>query len=342
MKYFDSDYLEGAHPAILEKLIATNFEQTPGYGYDKYCESARNKIKTACNCPNAEVYFISGGTQTNATVIDTLLQSYQGIIATKTGHIAIHEAGAIEFCGHKVITLPEHNGKLNAVDVENYLETFYADESWEHMVIPGAVYISHPTEWGTLYNKQELKKLSEVCHKYDIPLFLDGARLGYGLTSDNADITLSDIAELCDVFYIGGTKVGALLGEAVVITKTNLIPHFFTSIKQHGALLAKGRLLGIQFDVLFTDDLYLKIARNAIDKANKMKEIFKAKQYKFYLETPTNQQFIIMENSKMKKLRQKISFSFWAKYDENHTIVRFATSWATTDEAINELAKILE
>lgn len=341
MKYFDSDYLEGAHPAILEKLVATNFEQTPGYGYDKYCESARNKIKTACNCPNAEVYFISGGTQTNATVIDTLLQSYQGIIAAQTGHIAAHEAGAIEFCGHKVITLPEHNGKLNAVDVENYLETFYADESWEHMVIPGAVYISHPTEWGTLYSKQELKKLSEVCHKYDIPLFLDGARLGYGLTSDNADITLSDIAELCDVFYIGGTKVGALLGEAVVITKTNLIPHFFTSIKQHGALLAKGRLLGIQFDVLFTDDLYLKIARNAIDKANKMKEIFKTKQYKFYLETPTNQQFIIMENSKMKELRQKISFSFWAKYDENHTIVRFATSWATTDEAINELAKIL-
>ena len=247
----------------------------------------------------------------------------------------------MEFCGHKVITLPEHNGKLNAVDVEDYLETFYADESWEHMVIPGAVYISHPTEWGTLYTKQELQKLSEVCHKYDIPLFLDGARLGYGLTSDGTDVTLHDIAQLCDVFYIGGTKVGALLGEAVVITKPNLIPHFFTSIKQHGALLAKGRVLGIQFDVLFTDDLYLKIARNAIDKANKMKEIFKAKQYRFYLETPTNQQFIIMENSKMQELRQKISFSFWAKYDENHTIVRFATSWATTDEAIEELASIL-
>ena len=183
--------------------------------------------------------------------------------------------------------------------------------------------------------------MSEVCHKYDIPLFLDGARLGYGLTSDDTDVTLHDIAQLCDVFYIGGTKVGALLGEAVVITKPNLIPHFFTSIKQHGALLAKGRVLGIQFDVLFTDDLYLKIARNAIDKANKMKEIFKAKQYRFYLETPTNQQFIIMENSKMQELRQKISFSFWAKYDENHTIVRFATSWATTDEAIEELASIL-
>ena len=341
MIYFDSDYLEGAHPAILAKLIETNLEQTPGYGNDKYCENARAKIKAACNCPQAQVYFISGGTQTNATVIDTLLASYQGVIAAQTGHIAAHEAGAVEFCGHKVITLPEHNGKLNAVDVEDYLETFYADESWEHMVIPGAVYISHPTEWGTLYTKQELQKLSEVCHKYDIPLFLDGARLGYGLTSDDTDVTLHDIAQLCDVFYIGGTKVGALLGEAVVITKPNLIPHFFTSIKQHGALLAKGRVLGIQFDVLFTDDLYLKIARNAIDKANKMKEIFKAKQYRFYLETPTNQQFIIMENSKMQELRQKISFSFWAKYDENHTIVRFATSWATTDEAIEELASIL-
>ncbi|MDM8143210.1 threonine aldolase family protein [Megamonas hypermegale] len=341
MRYFDSDYLEGAHPAILAKLTETNLEQTPGYGCDKYCENARAKIKAACNCPQAQVYFISGGTQTNATVIDTLLASYQGVIAAQTGHIAAHEAGAVEFCGHKVITLPEHNGKLNAVDVEDYLETFYADESWEHMVIPGAVYISHPTEWGTLYTKQELQKLSEVCHKYDIPLFLDGARLGYGLTSDDTDVTLHDIAQLCDVFYIGGTKVGALLGEAVVITKPNLIPHFFTSIKQHGALLAKGRVLGIQFDVLFTDDLYLKIARNAIDKANKIKEIFKAKQYRFYLETPTNQQFIIMENSKMQELRQKISFSFWAKYDENHTIVRFATSWATTDEAIEELASIL-
>ncbi len=341
MRYFDSDYLEGAHPAILEKLATTNFEQTPGYGSDKYCESARAKIKAACNCPNAEVYFISGGTQTNATVIDTLLASYQGVIAAQTGHIAAHEAGAVEFCGHKVITLPEHDGKLSAKDVEDYLETFYADESWEHMVIPGAVYISHPTEWGTLYTKQELQNLSKICRKYDIPLFLDGARLGYGLTSDDTDITLSDIARLCDVFYIGGTKVGALLGEAVVITRQNLIPHFFTSIKQHGALLAKGRVLGIQFDVLFTEELYLKIARNAIDKANKMKEIFKAKQYRFYLETPTNQQFIIMENRKMQELRQKISFSFWAKYDDNHTIVRFATSWATTDEAIKELESIL-
>lgn len=341
MIYFDSDYLEGAHPAILAKLIETNLEQTPGYGNDKYCENARAKIKAACNCPQAQVYFISGGTQTNATVIDTLLASYQGVIAAQTGHIAAHEAGAVEFCGHKVITLPEHNGKLNAVDVEDYLETFYADESWEHMVIPGAVYISHPTEWGTLYTKQELQKLSEVCHKYDIPLFLDGARLGYGLTSDDTDVTLPDIAKYCDVFYIGGTKVGALFGEAVVITKENVIPHFFTTIKQHGALLAKGRILGIQFDVLFTDDLYLKISRNAIEKANRLKEIFHKKNYKFYMETPTNQQFIVMSNDKIKELKQKISFGFWEKYDDTHTVVRFATSWATTDEAINELDTIL-
>lgn len=341
MRFFDSDYLEGAHPAILEKLTATNFEQTPGYGCDKYCESARAKIKTACQCPNAQVYFISGGTQTNATVIDALLAGYQGVIAAQTGHIAAHEAGAVEFCGHKVITLPQHNGKLSAADVQEYLETFYADESWEHMVIPGAVYISHPTEWGTLYTKEELKNLSDICRKYNIPLFLDGARLGYGLAADDTDVTLPDIAAYCDVFYIGGTKVGALLGEAVVITKENLIPHFFTTIKQHGALLAKGRVLGIQFDVLFTDGLYLKIARNAIEKARRLKEIFRAKNYKFYLETPTNQQFLIMENEKIKELRQKISFSFWEKYDDTHTVVRFATSWATTDEALDELANIL-
>ena len=341
MRFFDSDYLEGAHPAILQKLMETNFEQTPGYGCDKYCDSAKEKIKAACKAPQAQIYFISGGTQTNATVVDALLASYQGVIAAQTGHIAAHEAGAVEFCGHKVITLPQQQGKLNATDVQDYLETFYADENWEHMVIPGAVYISHPTEWGTLYTKEELKNLSEICHKYDIPLFLDGARLGYGLTSDDTDVTLPDIAKYCDVFYIGGTKVGALFGEAVVITKENLIPHFFTTIKQHGALLAKGRILGIQFDVLFTDDLYLKISRNAIEKANRLKEIFHKKNYKFYMETPTNQQFIVMSNDKIKELKQKISFGFWEKYDESHTVVRFATSWATKMEDVNALEALL-
>lgn len=341
MLYFDSDYLEGAHPNILDKLVASNFEQTPGYGTDTYCESARQKIRTACNCPNAQVHFLVGGTQTNATVIDGILKSFEGIIATNCAHIEVHEAGAIEFGGHKVITLPEKDGKLQAKDVAEYLNKFYNDTSFEHMTIPGAVYISHPTEWGTLYTKQELSDLAQICQQYKLPLFLDGARLGYGLCAQNTDVTLSDIAKYCDVFYIGGTKVGALFGEAVVITKPNLIPHFFTIIKQHGALLAKGRLLGIQFDCLFTDNLYLKIAQNAIDKANKLKTILKAKNYKFYLETDNNQQFVILENTQMEKLRQQISFSFWEKYDENHTVVRFATSWATPQESIDKLNNIL-
>ena len=270
-----------------------------------------------------------------------MLKSFEGIIATNCAHIEVHEAGAIEFGGHKVITLPENNGKLQAKDVAEYLNKFYNDTSFEHMTIPGAVYISHPTEWGTLYTKQELSDLAQICQQYNLPLFLDGARLGYGLCAQNTDVTLSDIAKYCDVFYIGGTKVGALFGEAVVITKPNLIPHFFTIIKQHGALLAKGRLLGIQFDCLFTDNLYLKIAQNAIDKAEQLKTILKAKNYKFYLETDTNQQFIILENTQIEKLRQQISFSFWEKYDENHTVVRFATSWATPQESIDKLNNIL-
>lgn len=341
MLYFDSDYLEGAHISILEKLIATNLEQTPGYGMDTYCETARQKIRKTCDCPHAEVHFLVGGTQTNATVIDGLLKSYEGIIAADSAHIEVHEAGAIEFGGHKVITLPQYQGKLQANDIEDYLTKFYNDTSFEHMTIPGAVYISHPTEWGTLYSKQELSDLSDVCHKYNLPLFLDGARLGYGLASLNTDVTMQDIAKYCDVFYIGGTKVGALFGEAVVITKPNLIPHFFTIIKQHGALLAKGRLLGIQFDTLFTDNLYLTIAQNAIDKAEQLKTILKSKNYQFYLETDTNQQFVILDDDKMKQLREYISFSFWEKYDENHTVVRFATSWATPQSAIDKLKKLL-
>ena len=341
MIYFDSDYLEGAHTSILEKLFQTNFEQTPGYGTDKYTQSAKEKIRKACKCPDADIHFLVGGTQTNATVIDALLKSYEGILSTEIAHIEVHEAGAIEFGGHKVITLPQKDGKLQASDIKNYLEKFYDDSSFEHMTIPGAVYISHPTELGTLYTKKELAQISEICQKYNLPLFLDGARLGYGLVSPNTDVTLEDIANYCDVFYIGGTKVGALFGEAVVITKKDLIPHFFTIIKQHGALLAKGRMLGIQFDTLFTDNLYLKIAQNAIDKAIQLKAIFHEKNYPFFLETDTNQQFIILENTKMTQLREKISFSFWERYDENHTVVRFATSWATTQEAIDTLKNIL-
>ena len=341
MQYFDSDYMEGAHPAILEKLLETNMEKTPGYGLDKYSERAKEKIRKACGCDNAEIYFLVGGTQTNAVVIKAVLRDYEGVIAAETGHISLHEAGAIESGGHKVLSLPHNNGKLTAQAVDKYIEEFYTDGNHEHMVFPGMVYISHPTEYGTLYTKKELEDLSSVCRKYDIPLYLDGARLGYALAASGTDVTLEDIAKSCDIFYIGGTKVGALFGEAVVITKPDMIKHFFTIIKQSGALLSKGRILGIQFDTLFTDDLYLKISENAINMANKMRKAFSEKGYELYCENPTNQVFVVLENSKMEELSKTVSFSFWEKFDENHTVVRFASSWATTEEDVNKLIEII-
>ncbi|MBR0104085.1 MAG: low specificity L-threonine aldolase [Firmicutes bacterium] len=341
MQYFDSDYMEVAHPAILEKLIETNMEKTPGYGLDKYSESAKEKIRKACGCDNAEIYFLVGGTQTNAVVIKAVLRDYEGVIAAETGHISLHEAGAIESGGHKVLSLPHNNGKLTAQAVDKYIEDFYTDGNHEHMVFPGMLYISHPTEYGTLYTKKELEDLSSVCRKYDIPLYLDGARLGYALAASGTDVTLEDIAKSCDIFYIGGTKVGALFGEAVVITKPEMIKHFFTIIKQNGALLSKGRILGIQFDTLFTDDLYLKISKNAINMANKMRKAFREKGYELYCENPTNQVFVVLENSKMEDLSKTVSFSFWEKFDENHTVVRFASSWATTEEDVNKLIEII-
>ena len=267
MLYFENDYCEGAHPAILQKLTETNFEKVPGYGTDPYCASAKEKIRAACACPEADVFFISGGTQTNAIVIASMLQRWQGVMAAATGHVAAHEAGAIEYTGHKVIALPAHEGKVCADDVRSWCATFYADENHDHMVFPGMVYISHPSEYGTLYTKAELEELHAVCQQYHIPLFMDGARLGYGLMAMGTDVTLADIAKLTDVFYIGGTKVGALCGEAVVFPK-GAPAHFMTMVKQQGALLAKGRLMGLQFDVLFTDDLYTRISKNAIDTAH--------------------------------------------------------------------------
>lgn len=339
MLRFESDYLEGAHPLILEKMLATNMEKTAGYGADPYCESAKQKIRQACQCPAAEIHFMVGGTQTNATVIKALLRSYEGVIAANTGHISCHEAGAIETGGHKVLELPHVNGKLVPAQVQQYLESFYNDLNHAHMVKPGMVYISHPTEYGTLYTKAELEELSRICANYHIPLFLDGARLGYGLAAEETDVTLAVIAKNCDVFYIGGTKVGAMFGEAVVITKNNLIPHFFTIIKQQGGLLAKGRMLGIQFDVLFTDDLYLRISQHAIMMANKLKKGLLAKGYRFYLESPTNQQFIILENEEMARLSKIVAFSFWEAFDANHTVVRLATNWATAETDIDLLLR---
>ena len=340
MLSFESDYTEGAHPAILEKFIETNMDQQSGYGVDVYSESARKKIAKACGKEDADIYFITGGTQTNQLVIDTMLKPYEGVVAAVTGHVAAHEAGAIEYTGHKVLTLPAENGKIKAESITDYVETFYGDESHDHMVFPGMVYISHPTEYGTLYTKKELEEISEVCHKYNLPLFLDGARLGYGLASPETDVTLEDIAGYTDVFYIGGTKVGALCGEAVVFTK-KAPKHFMTMVKQQGALLAKGRLLGIQFDTLFTDDLYTKISKNAIETAMKLKKALQEKGYQLYLDSPTNQQFVVLENKKKEELGKKVQFDFWEKYDEDHTVIRFATSWGTKMEDIDALIELL-
>ena len=331
MLSFESDYITGAHPRVLEALIKTNYEPLSGYGNDKYSARAKEKIKAACEVPNADVFLVAGGTQTNRVVIGSVLRDFEGVIAAETGHIALHEAGAIEATGHKVITIPHKDGKINAATLDAKIKSFYADDSYQHMVFPGMVYISHPTEYGTLYSKEELTAISSVCRAYNIPLYMDGARLGYGLCSYETDLTLPEIADLCDIFYIGGTKMGALCGEAIV----------FTKIKQHGALIAKGRLLGVQFDALFTDDLYFEIGKHAIDMAEKLKAIFAEKGYAFFMQSPTNQQFVILENEKLKELKEKVTFSIWEPYGENHTVVRFATAWSTTDEDLEELKKIL-
>lgn len=341
MLHFDSDYMEGAHPKILERLLETNMQKTTGYGTDDYCESARNKIREACHCPEAEIYFFTGGTQTNATVIDAMLHSYEGVIAANTGHISVHEAGAIEASGHKVLEVQSNNGKLSSEVVEEYMKNFTEDGTRDHMVAPGMVYISQPTEYGTIYTKEELKQLSLVCRQYNIHLYLDGARLGYGLMANGADVTLEDIAEYCDAFYIGGTKVGALFGEAVVITPKVRIKQFFTIMKQHGAVLAKGRLLGIQFDTLFTDNLYYEISKHAISMAVKLKEGFAQKGYQFYIDSSTNQQFIVLKANQLEKLSKHVSFSFWEKLNDEETVERFATSWATTNEDVDALIQFL-
>lgn len=403
MVSFESDYTTGAHPKILERLAETNLEPASGYGTDSYCESAKEKIRDACGCPKAQVQFLVGGTQTNAVVISSMLRRYEGVVTASTGHINVHEAGAVEYTGHKALALPcplpeiseqivsgnacgkinpdasdagahmdgqtvpgnacgkinadasgtevgigeqivpgNACGKINADILKEFLQKFYQDDNQEHMVYPGMVYLSHPTEYGTLYSKKELEAISSICQEYQIPLFLDGARLGYGLMSLESDLTIKDIARLCDVFYIGGTKVGALCGEAVVFPKGNGPAHFLTSVKQHGALLAKGRLLGIQFDTLFTENLYFDISRHAIEMAEQLKRILKEKGCVFYLESPTNQQFIILEDGKLEKLKEHVLVSFWEKADDTHTVVRLATSWSTTKEDLEELEKRLE
>lgn len=341
MLYFNCDYLEGAHPQIMRRLVETNAEQTEGYGEDPYCQSARERIRLSCAQPEAEVFFLVGGTQANATVIDGLLRPWECVLSASTGHIAVHEAGAIEGAGHKVVELAHDEGRLLAETIDAYMSAFLADPTHEHMPAPALVYLSYTTEYGTLYSLEELEAIRQVCDTYGLALFIDGARLGYGLVSSKADVTLADIARLCDAFTIGGTKVGALFGEALVFSQKACPAHFFTLMKQRGAVLAKGRLLGLQFDTLFTDDLYFTIARHAVDLAMKLKAAFLERGYLMPIDSPTNQQFVVLENNKLAELEKQVVFSFWEPYDENHTVVRFATSWATKEEDLEALIALL-
>ncbi|MBR2726673.1 MAG: aminotransferase class V-fold PLP-dependent enzyme [Solobacterium sp.] len=338
---FSCDYMEGALPEILEALLKTNMEQSPGYGTDSYTASAKTKIREACGTPDADVFFLVGGTQTNATVIRAMLKTYEGVIAAETGHISVHEAGAIEAGGHKVLMIPHYDGKISARDLEDYLRNNLADGNRDHMVIPGMVYISQPTEYGTLYSRAELEQISALCHEYKLPLYVDGARLAYALACKENDVTLKDLGRLCDAFYIGGTKCGALFGEAVVIPQPGLIPHFFTTIKQGGALLAKGRIAGIQYDVLFTDDLYLKAGKAGIDAADRIRAVLEEEGYELKFGSPTNQLFVALDDAERERLSDEVGLGFWENLPDGRTIMRIATSWATTDANVDRLIEVL-
>ena len=339
---FYSDYLEGAHPAILDALNRTNFEQTPGYGEDDHCRRAAQLIKDACGRQDADVHFLVGGTQTNATVIASVLRPHQGVLCASTGHIGVHETGAIEHSGHKVLPLPATDGKICAEQITEAIEAHWADECHEHTVQPGMVYISFPTELGTIYTKAELEAIGKACKEKDIPLFIDGARLGYGLTSPACDVTLQDIAAIADVFYIGGTKQGALFGEAVVINNNKLKPDFRYFIKQNGGMLAKGRLLGIQYEVLFEDSLYFKIARHANEQAALIRKTAGELGIELFGTSPTNQIFLVVEDAKLPALNEKIGYEFWQRYDPTKSVIRVCTSWATPDSAVGALLKALQ
>ena len=365
MTSFASDYNNGAHPLVLQHLVETNSERSQSYGDDIWSRQAREKIQEACQCPDADIFFLVGGTQTNATVIDGVLTGYEGVIAVSTGHINVHESGAIEANGHKIITLPSHDGKMTADDLERFHDSFYADPVYEHMVIPGIVYITLPTELGTMYTAAEIEKLHKLCREYEVPLFIDGARLGYGLMSDECDFDLPWLARHCDVFYIGGTKVGAFCGEAVVFPKlpytaidgkTTVVKgaprHFFNIIKQHGALLAKSRLAGVQFDTLFsTVDgtrqekggglLYFSISRHAITMAMSLRQLF-INAGCTVRPSATNQQFVELNKEQIEHLKRTIDFETWEPLDNGLVLTRFVTSWATTDDDLTALANALK
>ncbi len=341
MLHFESDYMEGAHPLILERLAATNSERTAGYGADPYSESAREKIRAACGCPDAAVFFTVGGTQTNAVATDALLRPWQGVLAAETGHISVHEAGAVEASGHKVLTLPHRDGKLSAARVRAWIDRFYADANFGHMVAPGMVYVSHPTEYGALYTRAELEALRDLCRRHRIPLYLDGARLAYALAAEGTDVTLETLAACCDVFYIGGTKCGALFGEAVVFPDPARAAHFFPVAKRHGAVLAKGRLLGIQFDTLFTDGLYLRLGARADALAAKLRRALAVRGYELRAPNPTNQIFVVVENERLAALSEQAGCVFWEAADERRTVVRFALGWDTRESDVDELIGLL-
>ena len=342
MVYFNNDYSEGCHPKVLEALIQTNFEQTPGYGEDEYCARAAEKIRAFCGRQDVDVHFLVGGTQTNLTVIDAALRPHQGALCASSGHIHVHETGAVEATGHKVLALPAENGKITAEQVRQAVEAHRCDGSFEHMVQPKLVYISNPTELGTLYTLAELTALSETCRELGLYLFLDGARLGYGLMAKTNDITLSDIARLCDVFYIGGTKVGALFGEAVVIGHPALKEDFRYLIKQHGGMLAKGRLLGVQFDALLTDNLYFEISSHADALADKLRDRMLSLGVPFLVPGVTNQLFPILPDMVLEKLSKKYVFCEQNRIDGDHRAVRFCTSWATKEDDVRRLCEDLE
>ena len=336
-RLFICDYSEGAHPAILERMAQTNMCQSVGYGEDEFCARAREMIVDACGGGDLDVHFLVGGTQTNATVIASILKPYQGVVCAESGHINVHETGAIEHSGHKVLALPSSDSKLTAEQIDSCFAGHYNDCNHEHMVQPGMVYISFPTELGMLYSKAELQAISAVCRKWEAPLYIDGARMGYGLASPQCDVTLKDLTELADLFYIGGTKQGALFGEALVICNPALRKNFRYFIKQNGGMLAKGRLLGLQFETLFEDGLYFRLASSAVTKAMAIRDAFKAAGFRMLVDSPTNQQFPVLPQAVIDRLAEHFGYEFWQDAGDGMSAVRFCTSWATTDEAVNEL-----
>ena len=343
MVHLESDYNNGAHEAVLRHFMETNTERTQSYGDDRFSQRARELIRKACEAPQAQIWFLAGGTQTNATIIDCVLQPYEGVLCPDTAHINVHEAGAVEFTGHKVIALSQHDGKLDAGDLRAWLKAYFADETAEHMVRPGMVYITFPTELGTLYTADELGALHDTCREYGLLLYVDGARLAYGLAASK-DVNLPLLARLADIFYIGGTKCGALCGEAVVFPNGDAPSHMLSRIKRHGALLAKSRVVGVQFEALFDKGLYFDIGKGAIDKAMRLRRLFVDRLgYKPFIDSPTNQQFYVFPNDALDGLRQHIGYEVWCPVDEHHTACRFVTSWATTEEEIAALeTKLLQ